>query len=169
MQEIAAVRAPWPRHAGPWRPKALSLIALAVALLVVMPLAYVLGNAVLVPGHVWVQLWQGRVPELLFNTLRLAAGVAVVTLVCGVGLAWLVVRYDFPARRLWTWLLAAPLGIPPYIMAYVYTELFAYWGPLRPLVQRFLGSPTPSCRPSTTRFPAPCWFSASPPIPTYTC
>ena len=139
MHGVAAAQASWPRRAGPWRPKPLSLIALGVALLIVMPLAYVVGNALLVSGDVWVQLWQGRVPELLFNTLRLAAGVAVVTLVCGVALAWLVVRYDFPGRRVWTWLLAAPLGIPPYIMAYVYTELFAYWGPLRPLVQRVLG------------------------------
>ena len=139
MHGVAAAQASWPRHAGPWRPKPLSLIALGVALLIVMPLAYVVGNALLVSGDVWVQLWQGRVPELLFNTLRLAAGVAVVTLVCGVALAWLVVRYDFPGRRVWTWLLAAPLGIPPYIMAYVYTELFAFWGPLRPLVQGVLG------------------------------
>ena len=139
MHGVATAQVSWPRHAGPWRPKPLSLIALVVALLIVMPLAYVVGNALLVSGDVWVQLWQGRVPELLFNTLRLAAGVAVVTLVCGVALAWLVVRYDFPGRRAWTWLLAAPLGIPPYIMAYVYTELFAYWGPLRPLVQGVLG------------------------------
>jgi ABC-type spermidine/putrescine transport system permease subunit II len=137
---LATAQASWPRHAGLWHPKPLSLIALVVALLIVMPLAYVVGNALLVSGDVWVQLWQGRVPELLFNTLRLAAGVAAVTLVSGVGLAWLVVRYDFPGRGVWTWLLAAPLGIPPYIMAYVYTEMFAYWGPLRPLVQGVLGA-----------------------------
>ena len=139
MHGAAAAQASWPRHAGFWPPKPLSLMALVVALLIVMPLAYVVGNALLVSGGVWVQLWQGRVPELLFNTLRLAAGVTALTLVSGVGLAWLVVRYDFPGRGVWTWLLAAPLGIPPYIMAYVYTELFAYWGPLRPLAQRVLG------------------------------
>ena len=137
MRGIAAPPFPWLRE--PSRLKPLSVIAFAVALLIVMPLGYVLGNAFLVTGQVWVQLWQGRVPELLYNTLRLTAGVAAVTLVLGVGLAWLVVRYQFFGRSVWTWLLAAPLGIPPYIMAYGYTELFAYWGPLRPLVQRFLG------------------------------
>ncbi|MDE0204759.1 MAG: iron ABC transporter permease, partial [Candidatus Tectomicrobia bacterium] len=115
------------------------VIAFAVSLLIVMPLGYVLGNAFLVTGQVWLQLWQSRVPELLYNTLRLTAGVAAVTVVLGVGLAWLVVRYEFFGRSAWTWLLAAPLGIPPYIMAYGYTELFAYWGPLRPVIQRFLG------------------------------
>ena len=137
MRGIAAAPFPWLRQ--PWRLKPLSLIASAVAMLVVMPLGYVVGNAFLVTGQVWVQLWQSRVPELLYNTLRLAAGVTAVTLVFGVGLAWLVVRYEFFGRRMWAWLLAAPLGIPPYIMAYGYTELFAYWGPLRPVVQRFLG------------------------------
>ena len=139
MRGVASGRASWPRHRGLWRPRPLSLIAFGVALLIVMPLAYVVGNALLVPTQVWAQLWHGRGPELLFNTLRLAVGVALVTLIWGVGLAWLVVRYEFPGRRLWTWLLAAPLGIPTYIMAYVYTELFAYWGPLRPLVQHLLG------------------------------
>ena len=137
MRGVAAPPLPWLRD--PWRLKPLSAIAFVVALLVVMPLGYVLGNAFLVTGQVWVQMWQSRVPELLVNTLRLTAGVAVVTLVWGVGLAWLVVRYDFFGRSVWTWLLAAPLGIPPYIMAYGYTELFAYWGPLRPVVQHVLG------------------------------
>ena len=137
MRGTAAPPIPWFHE--PWRPKPLSVIAFAVALLIVMPLGYVLGNAFLVTGEVWLQLWRSRVPELLYNTLRLTAGVAVVTVVLGVGLAWLVVRYDFFGRSVWTWLLAAPLGIPPYIMAYGYTELFAYWGPLRPLIQRFLG------------------------------
>ena len=137
MRGVAAL--PFSRLREPWRLKPLSVIAFAVALLIVMPLGYVLGNAFLVTGQVWVQLWQSRVPELLYNTLRLTAGVGAVTLVCGVGLAWLVVRYEFFGRSVWTWLLAAPLGIPPYIMAYGYTELFAYWGPLRPLIQRILG------------------------------
>lgn len=114
-------------------------MATVVAALIVLPLAYVVWHALHVPVTMWLQLWQGRVPGLLFNTLRLAAGVGLVTLVCGVGLAWLTVRYDFPGRRMWTWLLATPLGIPPYIMAYVYTELFAFWGPLQPVVQNVLG------------------------------
>ena len=137
MRGVAAL--PFSRLREPWRLKPLSFIAFAVASLIVMPLGYVLCNAFLVTGQVWVQLWQSRVPELLYNTLRLTAGVGAVTLVCGVGLAWLVVRYEFFGRSVWTWLLAAPLGIPPYIMAYGYTELFAYWGPLRPLIQRILG------------------------------
>ena len=130
-------RLPWSR---PWRwPSALSLTAVIVALLIVLPLLYVVWHALHVPGQVWAQLWSGRVPTLLFNTLGLAAGVGLVTLVWGVGLAWLTVRYAFPGRRLWSWLLAAPLGIPPYIMAYVYTELFAFWGPLQPIVRHVMG------------------------------
>jgi iron(III) transport system permease protein len=121
------------------RPSALTLTAALMAVLIVLPLAYVVWHALHVPMNVWGQLWRGRVPLLLGNTLRLAAGVGVVTLVWGVGLAWLTVRYEFPGRRLWSWLLAAPLGIPPYIMAYVYTELFAFWGPLQPLVERLMG------------------------------
>ncbi len=137
MNRAITLTETWPRG---WRcPSVLSLTAATIALLIVLPLVYVVWQALSVPAGVWLQLWRGRVPFLLFNTLRLAAGVAICTLIWGIGLAWLVVRYDFPGRRVWTWLLAAPLGIPPYIMAYVYTELFASWGPLQLLLRQVLG------------------------------
>ncbi|MGQ4810113.1 hypothetical protein NKDENANG_03559 [Candidatus Entotheonellaceae bacterium PAL068K] len=120
----------------------LRLMAMVVAVLIVLPLGYVVWQTLHVPGDVWIQLWQGRVPPLLANTLRLAAGVGLVTLVWGTGLAWLTVRYEFPGQRLWIWLLATPLGIPPYIMAYVYTEFLAFWGPLQPLITRLFGPGT---------------------------
>ena len=44
----------------------------------------------------------------------------------GGGLAWLVVRTDVPLRGLWSWLLAMPLVVPPYVGAFVY---IAYLGP----------------------------------------
>lgn len=138
MNRVLSLTEVWPSD---WRrPPVLSLLAGTVVVFIVLPLLYVVWNALSVPGSVWLQLWQGRVPGLLWNTLRLACGVAVLTLLWGIGLAWLTVHYDFPGRRVWSWLLAAPLGIPPYIMAYVYTELFAYWGPLQPFVQRLFGA-----------------------------
>ena len=55
---------------------------------------------------VWSRLWSTRIPELLWNTLSLATGVAVTTLLLGVSLAWIIVRYEFPGRRIWEWALA---------------------------------------------------------------
>ena len=101
MNRVLSLTEVWPSD---WRrPPALSLLAGTVVAFIVLPLLYVLWNALTVPGSVWVQIWQGRVPGLLWNTLRLALGVAVLTLLWGIGLAWLTVRYDFPGRRVWSW------------------------------------------------------------------
>ena len=86
------------------------------------------------------ELWQhfaaALLPELVSNTLLLLLGVALGTLVLGVGLAWLVVMVDFPGRQLFSWLLLLPFAMPAYVLAFVFLGLFDYSGPL----QQFLST-----------------------------
>ena len=63
------------------------------------------------------------------NTVLLLAGVAVVTIVIGVGTAWAVTTFEFPGRDALAWLLPLPLAIPTYIVAYVYVDLLDALGP----------------------------------------
>jgi iron(III) transport system permease protein len=49
----------------------------------------------------------------------------------GTGLAWLVTMCQFPGVRLWQWALLLPLAAPAYILAYSYTELLEYYGPVQ--------------------------------------
>jgi iron(III) transport system permease protein len=58
--------------------------------------------------------------------MKLMVSVSVLTLIIGGGLAWLVVRTDVPLRGIWSWMLAMPLVVPPYVGAFVY---IAYLGP----------------------------------------
>jgi iron(III) transport system permease protein len=53
-----------------------------------------------------------------------------ITLPLGVSLAWVVVRYEFPGRRLWEWALVLPLAMPTYVLAYVYAHLLGMGGPI---------------------------------------
>ena len=55
-------------------------------------------------------------------------------MVIGVPLAWLVAMCQFPLRGFFVWALLLPLAMPSYVVAYVYTDLFEYAGP----VQRWL-------------------------------
>ena len=62
---------------------------MASAGIILLPLGYVTAQALSADPVVWSRLWATRIPELLFNTVSLAASVAVITLVLGVSTAWL--------------------------------------------------------------------------------
>jgi iron(III) transport system permease protein len=117
----------------------LQLIALASAGLILLPLAYVASNALSADSAVWSRLWTTRIPELVANTVQLAAAVAAMALVLGVSTAWLVTRLDFPGRRIWEGVLVLPLAMPTYVLAYVYSYLLGFGGPAEGLWQWIAG------------------------------
>ncbi len=75
----------------------------------------------------------------MVNTAWLAAGVAIGTLLLGVSLAWLVVRFEFVGRRMWEWALVLPLTIPTYVLAYIYAYLLGTGGPIERTWQMWVG------------------------------
>lgn len=117
----------------------LQLVALASAGLILLPLGYVTSQAVLADPAVWNRLWATRIPELLLNTVRLAASVACLTLVLGVSTAWFVTRVEFPGRRLWEGALVLPLAMPTYVLAYIYSYLLGFGGPVEQVWQTIAG------------------------------
>lgn len=129
LQQTAAV--PERRYGGPrysiWRgrPPSLPFLAVCVATAAFMaaPLGYVLYRGFTGGADTWQRLWDTRIPDLLRNTIELAAAVGILTVIIGGGLAWLVVRTDVPLRGVWSWLLAVPLVVPPYVGAFVYIAL----------------------------------------------
>ncbi len=106
------------RGLGGW-----NLAALAFGLPLGLPLLLILYTASSADTAIWRRLWATRLPQLLVSSLSLAVGVGLATLLLGVGSAWLITRREFLGRRIWEWLLAAPLAVPPYILAWVYTDL----------------------------------------------
>ena len=120
-------------------PSPLVLIAFFLAILVTLPLLYVLFSAVVADTAIWRRLWTTRIPELLVNTSSLAIGVAIIDLVLGVSLAWIITRYRFPGSAVWDWLILLPLAIPSYVLAYTYTYLLQRHGPLEQVWQTIAG------------------------------
>ncbi len=117
----------------------LQLAALASAALVLLPLGYVTALALAADRAVWYRLWTTRVPELLVNTVSLAGAVALLALVLGVSTAWIVTRFEFPGRRLWEVGLVLPLAMPTYVLAYVYSYLLGFGGPMEQVWQLIAG------------------------------
>jgi iron(III) transport system permease protein len=107
--------------------------------LVAIPLAVVLASWRHPAGAVWAHLWETQLAELLANTILLAGGVGFGTLVLGTSLAWLVVGYEFPGRRLFEWALALPLAVPAYVIGFVFLGIFDFAGPLQSSLRAWLG------------------------------
>jgi len=110
----------------------LVLFALALAALVALPVASVLGN-ILSGGtsDTWTHLASTVLPEYVANTLWLCLGVGVGVIIVGVATAWLTTMHEFPGRRFFEWALVLPMAMPAYVMAYVYTDLLQFVGPLQ--------------------------------------
>jgi iron(III) transport system permease protein len=56
-----------------------------------------------------------------------------------VSTAWLVTRVEFPGRRLWEGALVLPLAMPTYVLAYIYSYLLGFGGPVEHIWQTIAG------------------------------
>ena len=110
----------------------LQACALIIAALIAIPLLTVAAS--LIPGEnsgTWAHLMDTVLPSYIATTLYLCAGVAVGTIGIGTATAWLVTMHDFPGRRVFEWALVLPLAVPTYVMAYTYTDLLQFVGPVQ--------------------------------------
>lgn len=105
-------------------PLRLVLPAAAVALLSLVPLIFLIDQAVRIGGSQISQLvFRSRVADLLGNTVRLVLASTALCGVLGVGAAWLVERTTLPGRRVLGPLLAAPLAVPAFVNSYGWVSL----------------------------------------------
>ncbi|MBC8058632.1 MAG: iron ABC transporter permease [Rhizobiales bacterium] len=110
----------------------MTALTAAIALLVVLPVLSV-GVNVFSPGTggTWAHLAATLLPEYIATTLWLCAGVGGGAALLGVGTAWIVTHFDFALRRAFEWALVLPLAMPAYVMAYTYTDLLQFTGPVQ--------------------------------------
>ena len=112
------------------------LLAFIVALPVLIIVASVFGSG---SGATWGHLWNTVLADYVVNSLVLMLGVGTLTLILGVPAAWYTAVCEFPGRRLFIWLLPLPLAFPAYIIAYTYTGLLDYPGPVQSFIRDITG------------------------------
>ncbi len=118
----------------------LLLLALATAALVAVPILSVGSNVFASSGSgTWAHLASTVLPDYVVTTLWLCAGVGIGVTLLGVGAAWLVTRHQFPGRASFEWALVLPLAMPAYVMAYTYTDLLQYVGPVQTALREAFG------------------------------
>lgn len=119
-----------------------SLVAGTLCLAVLAPLAAIVVLARGGAEGVWPHLASTVLPIAVQQTLVLIVGAIFFSLVIAAPLAFIVSNYRFPGRGLLQWMLVLPLAIPTYIMAYAYTEVVDFTGPLQTAFRAMTGYTT---------------------------
>ena len=133
MGLIRSGRRWWPRL-DPW-----SLLVVGAALLLALPVFSVVVVALQPAGEVWRHLAATVLTDYVVNSLLLMLGVGAGALLIGVPAAWLTSIHDFPGRRVFEWALLLPMAMPAYIIAYTYTGLLDFAGPVQTLLRETFG------------------------------
>jgi iron(III) transport system permease protein len=112
---------------------------LLVALIVAAPLGAIAWIALFPTENIWPHLASTVLPRHSWNTLVLMVGNGIGIFLIGTVSAWLVSTCDFPGRRLFEWAMLLPLAVPAYIVAFVYTDILEFAGPVQGLLRDLFG------------------------------
>ncbi len=113
----------------------IGVAALVLALPVLTVFSFVLHPA----GDVWAHLAETVLADYVTNSLVLMLGVAAGTTAIGVSTAWLTACCRFTGQRFFAWALLLPLAMPAYIIAYTYTGMLDFAGPVQTFLRSALG------------------------------
>ena len=116
-----------------------SIGTVLIATAVTVPILAVLYIGLTPSDEIWSHLASTVLPLYISTTLQLMIGVGIGTLIIGVGTAWLVSTCRFPGRRMFEWALLLPMAMPAYVIAYVYTDILEYAGPVQGLLRDIFG------------------------------
>ncbi|MFT5643125.1 MAG: iron(III) transport system permease protein [Janthinobacterium sp.] len=118
----------------------LSFCALAIAALAAVPVFSIAANLLFGgTSDTWAHLASTVLGSYIGNTLLLCVGVIAGVILVGVSSAWLVSVHAFPGRAFFEWALVLPLAVPAYVMAYTYTDLLQFVGPVQTWLRDGLG------------------------------
>ncbi len=110
-----------------------------MALLFSLPIFTILGFLAYPSNEIWQHLVDTVLGDYLMNSALLLLGVGAGTLIIGVGCAWLTSLCVFPGKKFFAWGLLLPLAFPGYIIAYTYTGMFDFAGPVQTWLREFGG------------------------------
>lgn len=101
------------------------MAGILVALLALIPFFFIVTESIKTDWATMSRLlFRPRMGELASNTLRLIAASLPLCAIIGVGAAWLTQRTTLPGRRVWNFLLVAPLAVPAFVNSFGWVTWF---------------------------------------------
>lgn len=117
----------------------LEMAAMLIAAILALPILVVVINVLTGDSEVWQHLYQTVLTEYISNSLLLMLGVGTGVLIIGVPCAWLTSMCDFSGRAFLSWALLLPMAVPAYIIAYTYTGVLDFAGPVQTFIRELTG------------------------------
>lgn len=122
-------------------PSRWTVAACLLAAVIAAPVLAVVVNALRPRTEVWQHLVDTVLQDYVVNSLLIMVGVAVGGLIVGVPAAWFTTLCRFPGRKFFSWAMLLPMAFPAYVIAYAYTGLLDYAGPVQTALRDVLGVP----------------------------
>jgi len=108
---------------------ALSVTVIWLMALLVLPLAAcVVKAATLGPHRFLAAAWSARARSAYAVTFGASAVAAAIAVLCGLLIAWVLVRYSFPGRRVLDAMIDLPFALPTAVAGLVYSSLYVKSG-----------------------------------------
>ena len=104
-----------------------SLSSYLLTFIIFLPIVLVVHHAFGAETQTLVHLKDTIMSEYVSSTLKLVFGVAILSLILGVGAAYLTTFYQFRFVNFFVFALALPFAVPTYIMGYIYSDVFGYF------------------------------------------
>lgn len=118
-------------------------IAWSAGIILTLPLIFLIFESLIPDPDVFDHLWNTVLWDYTYNTFVLIFGVLALSALIALPLGWLVAYCDFPGKKQFEWALMLPLAMPTYIIAYVYTDLLDYAGPIQIWLRNTFGWQNP--------------------------
>ncbi len=119
--------------------KGWTVVVIIVAALIATPILFVVSSIFTDAGTIWQHLADTVLTDYILNSLWLMFGVGIGVLIIGITTAWLVTLCRFWGCDWFEWLLLLPLSAPAYLLAYTYTNMLDYYGPVQSTLRYWLG------------------------------
>lgn len=116
-----------------------SVSVFIIALFIISPVIAIFYSAFTGNTDLWPHLFSTVLSKYTINTIVLMLGVGFLSLIFGISSAWIVTRYEFPFKTVLEWALLLPAAIPAYIIAYTYTDILEYAGPIQSTLREIFG------------------------------
>ena len=119
--------------------KTWTILVILIAAVIATPILFVASSIFTSQGDVWSHLATTVLPGYITNSFYLMLGVGTGVFIIGVGTAWLVTACSFPGSKIFQWALLLPMAAPAYLLAYTYTDLLEYFGPVQTGLRAIFG------------------------------
>ena len=116
----------------------LILSTILLSLIVILPIIALIFSIINVDTSNFNYLWNNLLLDYSLDTIYLVLITSLFSLIFGVLPAWFISTTNFKGKNLYDILLYLPLAIPAYIMAFTYSDVLSYTGPIQSFARKYL-------------------------------